>query len=50
MKEYAKQENYDDFLFPFADTLKNTDNILMVYYNLKFINEILGATVDEKER
>ena len=30
--------------------MDTTDNILMVYYHLKFINEILVATVNEKQK
>ena len=37
----------DSFLQRFADTLGNTDNILMVYYNIKFINELIAAVIQE---
>ena len=50
LKSYAKQEKYTYYLQPFAETLDTTDNILMVYYHLKFINEILVATVNEKQK
>ena len=50
LKEYCKKESNNYFLQHFSETLENTNNILMVYYNLKFINELLVATVDESER
>lgn len=36
-------------LIIFTETLINTNNILMVFYVLKFINELLASFVDDEE-
>lgn len=45
LKEYAAKESYSSFLSPFVETLETSSNVLTVFYILKFVNELMGATV-----
>jgi hypothetical protein len=38
------------FLDPFVETIYETNNILMCYYNMRFINELLISIVDDNEK
>lgn len=47
LKLYKEENKHSSLLEPFAETIYNTDNILMCCYSLRFINETLISIVDD---
>jgi hypothetical protein len=50
LKLFKEENGHASVLEPFAETIYNTDNILVCYYSLRFINEILISIVDDEEK
>lgn len=50
LRRFQEEGGYASFLQPFAETIFDTNNILMCYYNLRFVNEVLISIVDDTER
>lgn len=44
---YRKFHSYSWTMEPFTDTLISTNNIMMVYHILKFINEFMGSMIED---
>jgi hypothetical protein len=47
LEKFKLENNSNSLLQPFAECIYETDNILMCYYNLKFINQLLASIVDD---
>lgn len=47
LREFQKESGLKSFLDPFVETIYETSNILMCFYNLRFINEMLISIVDD---
>jgi hypothetical protein len=50
MKNYQAENELKSFLDPFVETIYETNNILMCFYNLRFINEMIISIVDENDK
>jgi hypothetical protein len=50
LEAFKQDGNLHTILDPFAETVYETDNILMCCYTLRFINEMLISIVDEEEK
>lgn len=50
LESFRLDQNHESFLSPFADTINESDNILMVYYNMKFINELIASVIEEDKK
>ena len=48
LKLFKEENRHSSLLEPFAETIYNTDNILMCCYSLRFVNEILISIVDDE--
>ena len=47
---YKEECKHSSVLEPFVEAIYETDNILMCYYNMRFINEVLISMVDDSEK
>lgn len=50
LRRFQEEGGWGSFLQPFAETIFETNNILMCYYNLRFVNEVLISIVDDTEK